>query len=219
AQIEFKDCHTLTLKELSDRIKCAMEIIVYCCKKSEELKTEHPYLADFGDKAFMTLNDGDAYARPHFARPAISLSNIGHWGYETADAPLLPNETAKFTLTKVERKQLWNNQSKQFEVQDMVPVCMSIDHRVFDGNVAVPHLLQATFNDMVNKMIQKEPSTSTHRSKFSNLAQFVLYSDELLNNDLELGFHYLFISSLYWKNEALKQPISVRTADIKDCVL
>ena len=209
--IEFKDCHAMTVSELSHHIRHDIQTMAYCHKKTEELKVEHPFLVDIFDEIFSKAPADDVYADSLFAKPAISLSNIGHWGYETVISPLLPNETVKFTLGKLERKQVWSSVSKQFEVQDIVPVGMSVDHRVFDANMPVPNIIQAAFNDVQSAMVHHGKSPSS--SNGVGLQEFIKYSDALLADDLELGFRYLFFSSLNWKNYGDHKAIAMKKRD------
>ena len=209
--IEFKDCHAMTVAEISQHIRSDMQTMAYCHKKTEELKIEHPFLVDIFDGIVSKAPADEVYADSLFAKPAISLSNIGHWGYETVISPLLPNETVKFTLGKVERKQVWSTVTKQFEVQDIVPVGMSVDHRVFDANLPVPNIIQTAFNDVQSAMVQlgKSPISSNG----AGLQEFIKYSDALLADDLELGFRYLFFSSLNWKNYGDHKTIAMKKRD------
>lgn len=215
--IEFKDCHTMTVSELSQHIRADIQTMAYCHKKSEELKIEHPFLVDIFDEIFSKAPADDVYSDSLFAKPAISLSNIGHWGYETIISPLLPNETIKFTLGKLERKQVWSTVSKQFEVQDIVPVGMSVDHRVFDANMPVPSIIQNAFNEVQRAMAQQ--GSAPVCSNGGGLLEFIKYSDALLEDDLELGFRFLFFSSLNWKNYGDQKAIAMKKRDATESAL
>lgn len=201
--IEFKNCHAMSLSELSQHIKHDIAIMTYCHKKVEALKIEHPYLLDVFNRLTMPLNER-VYRDPLFAKPSISLSNIGHFGYEVAISPLFPNETVKLTLATIERKQVFNKTTNEFEVQDVLPVGMSVDHRVFDANIPVPHYMQAAFVHMFTAM-QAEETQSNHPESHFNA--FVQTSNELLERNLDLGFMYLYGSSVVWRNYQSHQNI------------
>ncbi|AOW53153.1 TPA: hypothetical protein JBB06_11255 [Legionella pneumophila subsp. pneumophila] len=195
--IEFKNCHEMTMTELAQHIQHDMRIMMYCYEKTQSLQKEHPYLIEVVNR-LLTPRHERVYRDFLFARPAISLSNIGHWGYQAAVSPLFPNETFKITLTEIERKQVWNKTNNTFEVQDVLPVGMSVDHRVFDGNIPFPRYMQEAFDQMFQDM---EQSRIKPLSKpFSNLDSFIKYSNTLLENDLEFGFLYLFSLMQVWKN-------------------
>ncbi|MDR3504165.1 MAG: 2-oxo acid dehydrogenase subunit E2 [Legionella sp.] len=195
--IEFKNCHEMTMAELSQHIQHDMSIMTYCYKKTQALQKEHPFLNEVVNR-LLTPRHERVYRDFLFARPAISLSNIGHWGYQAAISPLFPSETFKLTLTEIEKKQVWNKATKQFEAQDILPVGLSVDHRVFDGNIPLPHYMQDTFNQMFADMEQAKPKPISR--PFSNLDKFIKYSNTLLENDLEFGFLYLFSLMHVWKN-------------------
>ncbi|OGV47395.1 MAG: hypothetical protein A3F46_03335 [Legionellales bacterium RIFCSPHIGHO2_12_FULL_42_9] len=196
--IEFKNCHEMSLAELSEHIQHDLQFMVYCYKRVEKLKKEHPYLMDIFDGLFIPQSE-TIFGEPLLTRPSISLSNVGQWGYEVPISPLLPYETVKLTLAKIDRRQVWNNDSKLFEVRDILPVGMSVDHRVFDGNIAVPRMIQTAFDEMFNKM--QQDATKAAPVKFSiELNEFMQLSEKLLQDDLDLGFRYLFFSSQVWKN-------------------
>lgn len=195
--IEFKNCHEMNVMELGLHIENDIKLMTYCYKKVEELKKAHPFLNQILNKMLLDA-EFNPYRSGLLARPSISLSNVGHWGYEKAVSPLFPNETVKLTLTKMERKQVWNNTSKQFEIKDLLPVGISVDHRVFDGNVPIPYYMQQSFNDVFSNMIQKRPPFTNTLSSFEQLIEL---SEEILERDLQLGFRLLFVASQAWKNQ------------------
>jgi len=197
--IVFRNCHTMNIAELAACIKNDLDIMQYCYKKTEQLRHEHPYLMDIFDD-LLTSRHHRVHADPLFSSPTVSLSNIGHWGYETVVSPLLPNETMKLCLGKIERKQVWNNEQHCFEIQDMLPVGLSVDHRAFDGNIPVPYWLQAAFTKMFEKMTHHLPSASLP----STLKEVMKLADRLLLEDLELGFRYLFLASQVWRHGSAK---------------
>lgn len=201
--IEFRNCHEMHISELARYIQQDMQIMVYCYKRSQQLKLEHPYLMDLFNTIFAPRNQS-VYRDPMFARPTISVSNIGHWGYETVISPLFPNETVKLTLAKIDKKQIWNKTTNLFEVRDIMPVGISVDHRVFDANLPVPSIMQKAFDDMFEAMqhppkASPEPNSS-NTPPLNVVDEFIQLSERLLQDDLELGFRYLFFSSQVWKH-------------------
>lgn len=195
--IEFKNCHNMTMSELAQHIQHDMAIMTYCYNKTQSLQKEHPYLKNVVNKLIAPRHER-AYSGPVFAKPAISLSNIGHWGYEVPISPLFPQETVKLTLAKIDRKQVWNKITNQFEVQDILPVGISVDHRVFDANIPIPHYMQTAFDQMFMAMEQSKPNLFS--KPFANLEKFIELSDNLLEKDLQIGFTYLFSLAHVWKN-------------------
>lgn len=195
--IEFKNCHEMTTSELARHIEHDMSIMIYCYNKTQALQKEHPFLKEVVNRLLSPRHER-VYRDFLFARPAISLSNIGHWGYKTAISPLFPNETLKLTLTEIERKQVWNKTKKQFEIQDILPIGLSVDHRVFDGNMPMPLYIQEAFDYMFQDMEQSRPKSLTQA--FSNLDHFRQLSEAILKKDLEFGFIYLFSLMQVWKN-------------------
>lgn len=198
AMIEFKNCHNMHIIELAEHIQHDMRLMVYCHQRSQALKKEHPYLMDKFNEVFAPRSEH--FFRYSFtARPTISLSNIGHWGYDVPVSPLFPNETVKLTLGKVDKKQVWNNRSKSFEVKDILPVGISVDHRVFDANIPVPKLMQTAFNQMLKKMYETPPPTKPIRNAIE-LDEFVNLTERLIKQDLEFSFRALFFGSHLWRN-------------------
>ena len=195
--IEFKNCHEMSIHDLSLHIQNDMKIMIYCYKKVQELQIEHPYFADIVDQLYLPKHQ-DVYQALNFARPAISISNIGQFGYDWACSPLLPNETVKYTLTKVERKQVWNTTTNAFEIQDILPLGISVDHRIFDANIPVPKIFQTAFDEMFNIMQASRPSDKTVFNTPANA--FIKSCEKLLAADVTFGFKYLLFSSQVWKN-------------------
>ena len=198
SMIEFKNCHEMHVSELAQHIQYDMRIMVYCYKRTQALKKEHPYLMDAFNDAFVPRCE-TIFNEPFFVKPTISLSNIGHWGYEVPISPLFPNETVKLTLGKIERKQVWNNTSKIFEVRDILPIGISVDHRVFDANIPVPKAMQTAFDDVFMAMQKTAPPKEPVRSA-TYFDEFIALGERLMETDLEAGFRCLFIASQVWKN-------------------
>jgi hypothetical protein len=201
SMIEFKNCHEMSIASLSHHIKFDIGIISYCYKRTEELKKEHHWLQDIFNKTFVPRAESFSrhFHAPQMAKPAISLSNIGHWGYDTPISPLFPDEAVKLTLGKIERKQVWNNTIREFETRDILPVGISVDHRVFDANIPVPGLMQTGFDQMFQMMHQNTASAESARGA-SELNRFIEATEKSLKTNLEMTFKGLMFSSHIWRN-------------------
>ena len=198
--IEFKNCHQMSIFELTQHIQFDMSAMVYSYKRTQALKQEHPHLMDQFNEVFIPRSE-NFFRYPFTARPTISLSNIGHWGYDMPISPLFPNETVKLTLAKVDKRQVWNNQSKCFEVRDILPVGISVDHRVFDGNIPVPKMMQTAFDEMFTAMQKSVPPTEPVHSPTA-LDEYIALSERLLKNELESTFKALYLASHFWRNHS-----------------
>lgn len=207
--IEFKNCHNMHVSEIALHIQYDMKIMLYCYNRVQELKKEHPYLMDLFNDIFVPRSE-TFFRYPFLARPTVSVSNIGHWGYEAPVSPLFPNETVKYTLAKIDKKQVWNNHSKTFEVKDLLPVGITVDHRVFDANIPLPNMMQAGFDDVFMAM-QEVPSTSFSRTA-AELDEFIELAEKSLKSDLEFTFRALFLASHVWKNHT-GAKIFIKTSD------
>lgn len=188
--IVFKNCHQLSAQALMTRIKQMVRLMVYCYKKRQKLEVEHPHLKQLQDIA---LNDclDTIYPYPLLENPMISLTNIGACGYSQAKSPLRMNETLKITLLTIEKRQVWNQTNKTFETVDHLPVSISADHRVFDGNVPLPHLMNSLFKIMFERM--KGNMGEVIKPPLQDVLT-IKKIEKLLRNDLNLG--YLALSSI-----------------------
>ncbi len=195
--IIFENCHNLTIAQLALKIKDNLKMMSFCFKKREQLEKEHPHLRA---KVAIILTD---YSNDNYPYPAIpgssvvSLTNIGNCGYSRAKSPLRPNEGLKFTLLEIERKPVWNTHTQQFEPQDILPISLSADHRIFDGNIPIPKLLSAVFKE---KFLNMQLSSTTalsmigprHKALFSNMLA------EILEKNLEFGYKLLGSLQTCW---------------------
>ncbi|KTD07186.1 hypothetical protein A8135_02055 [Legionella jamestowniensis] len=193
--IVFENCHTMTNQQLSLNIRKILQMMVYCFKKREELEKEHPFLKNTIDKALYDYRNG-FYAYPTPGNAVVSLSNIGFYGYTGTKSPLRNNEAMKYTILEIERKPVWNKEAQIFEPQDMLPVSISADHRIFDGNSPVPRLVQQYFNEMFAKMLEER--SIAPQSPRSPDKKFIKICEQLIANNLELGYKSLLILQTYW---------------------
>ena len=189
--IVFKNCHQLSASALMSRVRQMVRLMVYCYKKRSKLELEYPHLKDLQDTALRDALDAVVYPYPVMENPMISLSNIGACGYSQAKSPLRINETLKLTLLAVERRQVWSKASNTFEICDQLPVSISADHRVFDGNVPIPRMMGVLFQTLFERM--KTNTGESAQLPFQDLLT-IKKIEKLLRNDLNLG--YLALSSI-----------------------
>lgn len=201
AMIKFKDPHEINLNELSERVQNYIEIMSYARYKAKELVEENPKLLT---KLFSTTipEPNDIFNEILSPRAIFTLTNVGPWGGEQNLSPLLPFEALKLTMSQVERKQIWNNKVKEFEIQDRLPVGLSADHRVFDANMGTPKKLQIALDEMIDKLEQNTDSKHIDAIKHVDINQFIEISNRMLDDDLNLGFHFLTASSHYWQSDS-----------------
>ncbi|KTD65254.1 2-oxo acid dehydrogenase subunit E2 [Legionella spiritensis] len=194
--IVFENCHLNSLPELSARIRNVMKMMVYCYKKRELLETQHPHLKTIIDNMLYDFAN-DLYDYPMPGNSVVSLSNIGFCGYSQTKSPLRVNEAIKFTLLEVERRPVWNKKTNSFEPQDIMPVSISADHRIFDGNLPVPKITVDCFERTFAKMQNDLTKPIQHTSK-SQEPQLVKTIDRILEHNLEAGYKALLALQTYW---------------------
>lgn len=196
--IVFKNCHEMSVAHLATRIRFVIKILTYCFKKREELERKHPYLKLITEQTIYEFAN-DLYGFPIPGNAMVSLSNIGHCGYTQTKSPLRINESMKMTLCEVDRRQVWNKQTKAFEVQDILPVSISADHRIFDGNMPIPKLVASLFEKVYDNMMNnthKAPKRAIpHLRHFPPVLTFL---NHLLSNNLELGYKSLTMLQMVW---------------------
>lgn len=192
--IYFRNCHEMTLMELSKHIKHEMAIMKYCYEKTQTMAEENAKLMEIMDVYFRKKRD-DVFGRPDIASPNVCLSNVGPWGFERVTSPLLPGEIGKVTLTKIKRVQEYNHETGQFEVIDRMPVNVSVDHRVLDANMPLPLEMQRCFKEVVNDFEKDLRQPKKPTGNFANLEEFISYTDRLLGGSLDYGFRTLLINA------------------------
>jgi hypothetical protein len=206
--IDFHQCHQTKLVDIILELKAAIQIMTYCHKKSLALKQQYPHLMDIVDDLLLDRQN-NVLAQINPERSFVTVSNIGYWGFELAVSPLMPGEVLKFTLTQIERKQVWNNQTMQFETQDRLPIGISVDHRVFDGNVHVAKLLQQNFNQVFENFVNGEGSGFKPKNSSAKVNQFIQFSEQLVQENLDYAFRFLLYCSHYWRcDNSMKQALS-----------
>lgn len=194
--IAFENCHEMSVNELSKRIRDIVSMMVYCYKRREELEKAHPHLKPYDDNK---LHDFayNVYGYPLPGSAIITISNVGPWGYTDAKTPLFKNEAVKFVMMQVERKQVWNKENQSFEIQDHLPISISADHRVFDGNTPVPRMINDTFQRMFQKMHTDMAKPRSLKNPI-NSAHFVKSVETVLNLNIDFGYQFLNALQTVW---------------------
>lgn len=197
ATIVFENCHKLPVQELSARIQSIIKIMAYCFQKRQQLEARYPQFANLMVNALSDFhNSGYPYPMPGNA--VVSLSNIGSCGYTQTKSPLRANEAMKLTLLAIERKPVWNAASNSFEAQDILPVSISADHRIFDGNIAVPHLMKHYFAESFSKMEQELATPKTISYNKTREMQFIKLVERAITNNAEMTYKILSGLQTYW---------------------
>ena len=180
--ITFKDCHKLSVGVLSTRIKQILGMMVVCYKKREQLEEKNPWLKTIGEKVCASLSN--SHYRPLLpAINAVCFSNIGASGYLQAKSPLLPNEASKVTSLEVQRMRVWNKNKNKFESRDLLPVSVSVDHRIFDGNLPLPKVMNHVFQEMVQQMQLSIGPSYVNGSKFFQNKLIMLILKKLIKTN------------------------------------
>lgn len=191
--IVFQNVHEIPIKTLAIKVKLALQMMMYCFKQREALETQYPELKRISEQTvYDFLNDRFGYPIP--GDPVVSLSNIGMTGYTRAKSPLRRNECMKFTLLSVQKKPVWNAETKSFEARDMLPVSVSADHRVFDGNVPVAKNFDRYFNAAFQNMLNEVDAPSQPQAKpevQEIINAFMAYS-------IPLTYKLLTLFQTYW---------------------
>lgn len=196
ATIVFENCHQLSFRELTSRVREVMQIMMYCYQKREHLEKTQPRVQEIMNEMIYDFAY-NTYGYPMPGTSFVSLSNIGFCGYSQSMSPLRCNESMKFTLMEVERKPVWNKTTNTFEAEDILPVSISADHRIFDGNLPVPKLTSTYFNDMFAKMLQDE-SMPNRSSTSATQAQMGKLLDQLIAKNIDMGYKALLLLQTYW---------------------
>ena len=194
--IVFENCHELTVQELALRARTLIKVMVYCFKKREQLEKEHPHLTSIIEETLYEFAN-DLYGYPIPGNSVVSLSNIGICGYSQTKSPLRSNEAMKFTLLEIERKPVWNKKTQAFEPEDILPVSVSADHRIFDGNIPVPKVVAQYFEKAFAKMLATL-AVPVNTKMQNQDAHFMKLFDQLLSYNLELGYKVLTLLQTYW---------------------
>jgi len=186
--IILENCHEMTAWQVTEKIKYHIGIMMFCYKKRLQLEKENPQLEVQRTFTNIDSKDGGCYAA-FLGNSVVSVSNIGSAGYSRGKTPLLRNEALKFLLLTPERKLVWNDLIEDFEAQDILPVSISADHRVFHGNIPVPKIIKESFDIVLNNMLKQDSSAKDPLKRLNNGNIFAL--ETLVNANLELGYNIL----------------------------
>ena len=212
--IVFQDCHALTAQALSSKIKQVVAMMTYCYKKREELEKDHPELISIHETILEEMK-GLIYQSVRPTPPGVSVSNIGASGYVQGSSPLLSNEASKITLFEVQRTPVWSKESNTFEARDLLPVSVSVDHRVYDG-LPTPKIMTSIFQDVFQRM---KPFKTTPLDVGVSATLMKNMVDNLLAENLEFGYMILMTLQTMWpdyihldalfKNQKMKTFLSM----------
>lgn len=200
--IVLENCHQLTHQELQARIQFGVEIQLMCFQRKQALVNAHPHLRKkFEGIYYDSLNS--VYPLALSDNLTVPISNLGAFGYTGAKSPLLPNDSLKVTLLKVERKPVWNEEKQNFVPRDILPISVSADHRVLDGNIHLPLLATKAFEYVCTKW-HRDEKENIAPSEYS-LAPFSQYIDYFLEQEVELGYQLLCAFQAIWYDSLLQR--------------
>lgn len=194
--IAFANCHEMSVVELAKRIRDILPMMVYCYKRREELEKAHPHLRPYDQNKLYDFAH-NVYGYPLPGSSIATISNVGPWGYTDAKSPLLKNEAMKFVMMQVERKQVWSKEKQEFEIKDHLPISISADHRIFDGNTPVPRMLNQTFQRMFQQMNEDLKQPRTIRKPIDS-SRFIKSVEAVINLNVDFGYKYISALQTVW---------------------
>lgn len=193
--IVFENCHTMSVATLSVKINNAVRMMRYCYEKREEIEKKHPHLASIFENEIREAVQ-DVYLHPMFGNFFVTVSNIGQFGYTQTKSPLRRNEAMKVTLLSVERRLVWNKGTRQFEEKDILPVSVSADHRIYDGNSPFPIIMNQCFTDVFKRMLNDNKKSDIQ--ELVKNEQLLGYIDEMIADNLETAYKALTLLQMIW---------------------
>lgn len=191
----FKNCHLFSVTDLYSKIKQAVYLMAYCYKQRLKLEGLYPELKAQMDAEFKQLQPGPHALPPPGISPALSVSNISACGFTQGKSPLRRSEVLKLTLFEVDRKLMWDRSTQSFEAQDILPVSLSADHRIFDGNIPIAKFVSQSFNEMFLKMTSDGTTSSKAKIKNSELIDIL---ENFIAGDIELAYKILTMLQTTW---------------------
>ncbi len=194
--IIFENCHELSMSNLVARVQQNLKMMVYCYQRRLALEKKYPKLRYMMEQVMRDIAHG-VYPYPMAGNPAISLSNIGKSGLSRAKSPLRVNEAVKFTLLAVEKRPVWNDVTQAFEPQDSLPVSFSADHRIFNGDVPIPHYVETAFNQVFDNMC-KQPAKADTGGKKENDRWVMGMFESLIKAQPEVAYKVLVSMQTVW---------------------
>ncbi|MDX2346934.1 MAG: hypothetical protein QNK11_08710 [Legionella sp.] len=194
--IIFEACHQQSIFSLINQVKQTLKLMVFCYKKRQALEQKYPEFALLMDEVMGDIATG-VYPYPVAGNPIVSLSNNGFAGYARAKSPLRMNEALKLTLLAVQKKPVWNETSEAFEPEDMLPVSVSADHRIFNGDIPVPKYLTKAFHQVFDKMLNVSEKESK-KIKAINEADIIVLIDVLIKEQPQVAYKLLVSLQTVW---------------------
>lgn len=199
--LTLKNCHQLSIKELSKRIDNDIKIMSFCFKEMQKLKVENPHFQDKVDYFFREKHDL-LHRPPEMPNPTVILSNIGSYGYEHVNAPLRPSEAIRFTMAKLLKKQVWDEKTNQFVIKDFLPMSITFDHRLVDGNIPVPYYFQEAFDDCFARRFEASSKQERKNAPYVDYKHFLKLAKKFKAQNLEIYFRVLSINAFQYFNFA-----------------
>jgi hypothetical protein len=195
--IVFENCHHMSIPELATKIRFIVKLMSFCFNRRTALEQQFPHLKTIADEiVYQLLNDKYPYPLP--GSSIVSLGNIGFCGYKRGKSPLRFNESVKFTLLEIEKKPIWDEAKQNFLPQDVLPVSVSADHRIFDGNLPIPKIINKNFHAMFRRMLEQPPLPSRVQAEFDFETEFMNKIEQLIASQLELGYKLMVFLQTYW---------------------
>lgn len=195
SNIVFTNCHEMPIEVVTLKIKQIIKIMTYCYKLREQMEHQHPHLKLNLDKFYADCNNKN-YPYPMSAPGFVSVSNIGFCGFNQGASPLRKHEALKFTLLTVKKAPVWSESTQTFEARDLLPVSVSADHRVIDGNNPAPIKLNKAFDSMFEQMSNQGKFNLDNIKDLSTTSIDKLES--IFQDDIELRYRLLSILQSIW---------------------
>ena len=132
------------------------------------------------------------------AQKEITQANLETVKRSLQDAELLL-QTGSIYKDDYLRIELQYAQAKQnFLPQDVLPVSVSADHRIFDGNLPIPKIINKNFHAMFRRMLEQPPLPSRVQAEFDFETEFMNKIEQLIASQLELGYKLMVFLQTYW---------------------
>ena len=142
--------------------------------------------------------------------PGVCLSNNGAAGYIQGSSPLFSNEATKITLFEVQRAPVWNKTKNAFEARDLLPASVSVDHRIFGGDLPIPKIVNNVFQDVFQRMVETETSILSQEDQSILVKKRI---DQLLAENIEFGYMILMTLQTMWPDYlCVDELLSVETS-------
>ncbi|MCH9717862.1 MAG: hypothetical protein K0U24_03060 [Gammaproteobacteria bacterium] len=150
----FENPHKHSIQSLVRSLVKSRNMMIYCYKRRLILEQQYPALASLMNKEVRNILE-DVYSPLHPPFPFISLSLVSEVGYMRAKSPLRVNESLKLSVLTVQKKPIWSEASQRFEPEDMLPISINADHRIFDGGAPFPEEIKKAFTQVLEQTLAK----------------------------------------------------------------